>query len=718
VVLDDSAVGPVYRAGYERALAGENVLFEQAMVYGGLTITLELTFNPIRSGSGVRGVWAFSKDITARKQTEAALLREKEVAEAATRAKAEFLAIMSHEIRTPLHAVLGLAGLLLDTPLSAEQRDYAETLEGSAATLSTILNDILDYSKLEVGKLTVHAEPFDVEALVADVAEMMAMRADEKGLDVVLHLDPGLPSRLIADSSRIKQVLLNLLSNAIKFTDAGSVMLDVRGAWLDGGICRVTFAVRDTGIGIPPHKQGLLFQKFTQADSSTTRRFGGTGLGLAISQELVELMGGELAMTSQEGIGSIFVFTLTLVTAGSPAEVRAQPPVLAGHTVLMLSANPWRVESFAGYFQLWGLAHHAAATLDEALDRLARGGTPGIILVDWAFYERYGGEVLARLAMVADLSVSLPLLLVPLRRRHARQADARAFAGSVAFPIRPALLRQHLLTMLGLTPAAPATLATPVRMAAGAPPPLRHPYRVLVVDDNAVNLKVACRMLERLGCMVDMVMTGQEAIDRVPVARYDLIFMDCQMPELDGYQTTRAIRALAAGGRVPIVAITAYALPGDRAKCLAAGMNDYLSKPIQREGLHMMLERWARVPRAVGTAAVPVIDRERLRDLVDDDEELLADIVTAYLEAVPGWCAELSRHAAAADLPLLGRAVHKVKGTLLNVAATTATAVARDLEEAARAGDADQANALLPVLQAQLLEVGTALAALTIAAVV
>jgi PAS domain S-box-containing protein len=680
-------------AAYDEAFAGHPITLEYPFVVHGQVHIMETTYNPIVTAGGVTGIWCITKDITARKAHEASLRRAKETAEAATQAKGEFLAIMSHEIRTPLHAVLGMTDLLLETGLNADQRDYAESLHQAAGTLATIIDDILDFSKLEAGKLFLHREPLEIDALITEVTEPMAVRAFEKGLDFALYLDPTLPQEVVTDGNRLRQVLLNLLGNALKFTDTGSIGLEVRhGGHPADGRCRLDVAVRDTGIGIPADKQQVLFQRFSQADTSTTRRFGGTGLGLAISQELVQLMGAEIGLESGVGQGSTFRFSLDVPITTSASSVGTGP---RGRRILVVVSREWRRAALEAYGRYWGSDMRVVPSAREASVMLAQSDwRPELVLIGWQAHVANA----ALPAGPAPDSWGVPaVLLLPVRmRRHRTAKLAKGYSDCILDPATPSLMGQRLAAILK-APGHPAELGG---MLGPARPDDATVGSVLVVDDNAINLKMASRMLEKLGCQVETALGGSDAVAKVARSRYDLIFMDCQMPETDGYQATRAIRQMPDGRRVPIIAITAYALPGDRERCLQAGMNDYLSKPVRRDSLQTMLERWI-----VGPGPGPVdalIDHERLRELVDGDAELLAEIVAAYLEEAPQMQRCLQEASRLGDAVALARAAHKLKGALINLAANEPAEMAKAIEMAARQGETGTAADLLPALDGLL----------------
>ncbi|MFI5337043.1 MAG: response regulator, partial [Opitutales bacterium] len=553
---------------------------------------VHLEVQPLVNAEGrVENFIIIETNITSRVEVEQQLRRAKSEADAASRAKSEFLASMSHEIRTPMNGVIGMTSLLLDTPLSAEQRDYVSTIRTSGDALLSIINEILDFSKIESGKMELENRAFELAQCVEEALDIFALQAAAKQIELASSIDPALPRWIMGDITRLRQVLVNLLNNAVKFTPRGFITVEVRPAAnppVNGPHLFVDFFVTDTGIGIPPNRLNALFKPFSQVDSSTTRKYGGTGLGLAICDRLCHLMGGAIEVSSKPGEGSRFRFNIQTETAPGPA---GGTPVLAlgGAVVLAVDDHPVNRTALADCLAGAGLTARLAADMDEAMEQ-ARDGSVQLLIVDYDLAGRPGRDLIPRLRARQP---HLPVIMFTGAADGARDAEDEPNVIRLPKPIKPSILLEFVTRALKSGSGPVAAGADPVAQAAEATLGERIPLDILLVEDNPVNQKVALRFLQRLGYAADSVPNGLEAVRTCTQHQYDLVFMDIQMPEMDGLTACREIRSRVAAELQPkIVALTANAVTGDRERCLAAGMDDYLSKPVKMESLEKTILKY------------------------------------------------------------------------------------------------------------------------------
>jgi len=694
---------------------------------------------PLRNDEGrTIGTFGISREVTELKQAQEELVRARDAADAASRAKGDFLANMSHEIRTPLNGIIGMTELLLNTDLTAEQRDYEDVVKTSADALLSLLNDILDFSKIEAGKLELEQIPFDLRETLGVTMRALAARAAEKGLELAVHIPPEVPNWLVGDPGRLRQIVINLVGNAVKFTSDGEVVVDVQVESTDDGEVNLHFTVRDTGIGIPLDKRERIFEAFCQEDVSTTRRYGGTGLGLTISAQLVGLMGGRIWVESQPGKGSKFHFTARFDSA---ADERPAPPAaletLYDMPVLVVDDNETNRFIYQELLTHWGMKPTTAASGHDALDALRSASASGqpvrLVLLDVMMPNMDGFEVVEQIGKLALVTGPTILMLSSAGRAEDLQRAAQCgVARCLTKPVAQSELLDAITNALGM-----ATASDGQRDSIQADRPAEFTSRrILLAEDGLVNQKVAVKLLERRGHEVAVANTGEEALDALARDHFDLVLMDVQMPAMDGFEATVAIREReqTAGGHLPIIAMTAHAMKGDRERCLAAGMDGYLSKPFRPHELFRAVEQfeaagdgggggWGPSPTGTDTQSAkapdargkldpsqPVFDKIEALHRVGGSVDIFKELAELFNHECPKQMDRIEQAYREGDLPGMARAAHALKSSVAIFAAKAAHDAVLRLEFMGRDGDASDFPAAWHNLQREIERLKSALA--------
>ncbi len=717
-------------ARMQRLMAGEKFSYDaRAMTRSGTAIDIQVAVAPLLDQANQWiGSISVARDVTQHKRSEEALRLAREAAESANHAKSSFLARMSHEIRTPMNGVLGMTELLLETGLTSAQRKYAETVQRSGQNLLGIINDLLDFSKIEAGKLELENVDMDLRRTLEDVVDLLAERARAKGLELACSIPANLATHVKGDPLRLGQVLTNLVGNAIKFTEQGSVVIRVAGLEETAHNVTLRFEVSDTGAGISAAAQSHIFEEFAQGDGSTTRKHGGSGLGLAISRQLVEMMGGNIYVESVLGTGSTFWFTSRFEKQETQDSRAAPMGMLTGVRALIVESSVINGGILHSQMSNWGMNNRVAATPEQAIDLLAqaaaRNAPYDIAIIDLGLPGMDALELARTIRARADIA---RLRLVMLTHRQADMQNARdaGIDACLAKPVRQTVLYECLVNVMACQPqeaVAPRDVREPVDT---APAGIRG--NILLVEDNLINQQVALGILQIQGYSVTVVNNGREALDAHAQGAFDLILMDCHMPEMDGFEATREIRGRersSIGKRVPIIALTANAMAQDREECLNTGMDDHLSKPFSMQTMQDMLDRW--MPQAASTRseaaaelaargpakAAAALDRRVLDQLSTLlKPERLARAINFYLVESPKLIQKLKQAAAANDAPEIVRSAHSLKSSSANLGASVLSRYCEDIEASARRADAEEACKLFAKIETEYGCVQTALTA-------
>ncbi len=657
-----------------------------------------------------------------KKQTE--LTEACRVAEANSRAKSEFLATMSHEIRTPMNGVVAMTGLLMETSLTADQRGYLDTIYNSSESLLNIINAILDFSKIEAGKMELERREFDLRACIEESLDVLAPRANEKKLDLAYVAADTIPALVEGDGQRLRQVLVNLVGNALKFTEKGSVVLNVEklapaaAEAENPSALRLHFAVRDTGIGVPPDRLARLFRPFSQADVSTARKYGGTGLGLVISRRLVELMGGRMWAESVPGEGSTFHFTvnLTVPVGSAPPPFAKRQLQLAELKILILEDNATARNLLFEQCRRWGMQPQAVENSAQAMELFRRGMMFDLAVIDAALPGLDGATVAAELQKFPAAAMMPIVLLTAVGVKNGAAGESRVMFGhTVNKPIKPAQLCKVLERAL-LSPRIPSgQLEAPKPEVSLA---TRLPLRVLLVDDNVINQKVAVRILQQMGYQPEVAGNGREALEAMSHEAYDLVFMDVMMPEMDGLEATRQIRKRQMSGehanfqsRIIICAMTAHAMAGDREKCIASGMDDYLSKPVRPKDVREMIEKWGgkiamdsavlREPAKVEVAEDAPVDLARMNDLTDGNLDNLRELVEMYFVQTQKQFIQMREAVRDGKADAVRRVAHSCAGASATMGMTLLVPRLRELEKLGASGTLTDADKICEAAEAE-----------------
>ncbi|MBZ0200723.1 MAG: response regulator [Ignavibacteriaceae bacterium] len=690
---------------YDQALAGKGHSIEKVFKINDENRFYEINFSPIIVKEKITGVSVFTKDITSRKNFEKEILEAKDTAIAATKAKSEFLAMMSHEIRTPLNGIIGVTGLLKETELNSEQNDYLDIVRLSGDSLLTIINDILDFSKIESGKLDLENAPFDLRSVIEGAFDLLTNKAVEKNMDLLYLFESNVPTGIIGDVTRLRQVIVNLVSNAIKFTDYGEVFVSVSELSVKDSIHEIQFAVKDTGIGIPADKMFRLFNAFSQVDSSTTRKFGGTGLGLAICKRLVQLMGGKIWVESVPGKGSTFYFTIKVMASESAPRVYVKGKLteLVDKKILIVDDNSTNIRILEHQCKQWGMLPHSAQVPYEALKLIRSEYKFDIAIIDMVMPEMTGLELGAEIRKFIDKNnfPAIMLTSASLTSDVQRQVD-KLYNATLSKPIKQSQLFDVVTSVLANNADYLKSINRKEKIGES------YPANILLAEDNKINQKLALSMLGKIGYRADAVGNGLEAVDALEHKNYDIVFMDIQMPEMDGFEATQNIREIKSIIQPIIIAMTANAMPGDREKCINAGMDDYLSKPILLKDIKEIVLKWSlkilekqelekmqdKEPVIIDPKAI-----DNIRELDDEDDySVVNTMIDMFFEDTPLHMKNIKKAISEKNFEDLSFFAHGLKGICLNLGAKPLGDICLNLELGGRTSNEEGLKESIPKL--------------------